>query len=167
MLVESSPNQTVMEGMPAEFRCRFQTDLAMSTLWLRPAAGMRGYEDSFDRSDRDSYYIVKDDRGEPINSDTLRIASTTLDDSGMYFCAGQTNSGMTPGFLHLTVLSREEAIEAPPTNVTVPPGAPAVLSCRTHLALHGHMSWVRIYPETGRVEELANSTEVYRSVYIL
>lgn len=61
--------------------------------------------------------------------------------------------------------SREEAIEAPPTNVTVPPGAAAVLSCRTHLALHGHMSWVRIYPETGRVEELANSTEVYREVY--
>ena len=48
--------------------------------------------------------------------------------------------------------------------MTVPPGAPAVLSCRTHLALHGHMSWVRIYPETGRVEELANSTEVYRQV---
>ena len=72
MLVESSPNQTVMEGMPAEFRCKFQTDLAMSTLWLRPTVGMRGYEDSFDRSDRDSYYIVKDDRGEPINSDTLR-----------------------------------------------------------------------------------------------
>ena len=84
----------------------------------------------------------------------------------MYFCAGQTNSGMTPGFLHLTVLSREEAIEAPPTNVTVPPGAAAVLSCRTHLALHGHMSWVRIYPETGRVEELANSTEVYREVWL-
>ena len=59
---------------------------------------------------------------------------------------------------------REEAIEAAPTNVTVSPGAPAVLSCRTHLALHGHMSWVRIYPETGRVEELANSTEVYRQV---
>ena len=37
----------------------------------------------------------------------LRIPSTTLNDSGMYFCAGQTNSGMTPGFLHLTVLSRQ------------------------------------------------------------
>ena len=72
VLVESSPNQTVMAGMPAEFRCKFQTDLAMSTLWLRPTAGMMGYEDSFDRSDRDSYYIVKDGRGEPINSDTLR-----------------------------------------------------------------------------------------------
>ena len=65
------------------------------------------------------------------------------------------------------LVSREEAIEAPPTNVTVPPGAAAVLSCRTHLALHGHMSWVRIYPETGRVEELANSTEVYREVWII
>ena len=62
---------------------------------------------------------------------------------------------------------REEAIEAAPTNVTVPPGSPAVLSCRTHLALHGHMSWVRIYPETGRVEELANSTEVYRQVTLV
>ena len=40
-------------------------------------------------------------------SASLRIPSTTLNDSGMYFCAGQTNSGMTPGFLHLTVLSRQ------------------------------------------------------------
>ena len=55
-------------------RCRFQTDLAMSTLWLRPnpALGMRGDEEGFDRADRDSYHIVKDGRGEPVNSDTLR-----------------------------------------------------------------------------------------------
>jgi hypothetical protein len=26
-----------------------------------------------------------------------------LADSGLYFCVGQTNSGMTPGFLHLKV----------------------------------------------------------------
>ena len=78
MLVESSPNQTVMEGMAAEFRCKFQTDLAMSTLWLRPTAGMMGYEESFDRSDRDSYHIVKDGRGEPVNSDTLREGFLSL-----------------------------------------------------------------------------------------
>ena len=79
VLVESSPNQTVMEGMTAEFRCKFQTDLAMSTLWLRPAPeGVSGYEAGFDKSARDSYYIVKDHRGEPINSETLRYIVVSL-----------------------------------------------------------------------------------------
>ena len=67
-------------GMAPLFsRCRFQTDLAMSTLWLRPnpALGMRGDEEGFDRADRDSYHIVKDGRGEPVNSDTLREDSYT------------------------------------------------------------------------------------------
>ena len=51
----------------------------MSTLWLRPnpALGMRGDEEGFDRADRDSYHIVKDGRGEPVNSDTLREDSYT------------------------------------------------------------------------------------------
>ena len=52
----------------------------MSTLWLRPnpALGMRGDEEGFDRADRDSYHIVKDGRGEPVNSDTLREEEVNL-----------------------------------------------------------------------------------------
>ena len=36
VLVEASSNATVMEGMAAEFRCRFRSDLATRVMWLRP-----------------------------------------------------------------------------------------------------------------------------------
>ena len=35
-LVETSRNATVMEGMSAEFSCRFSSDLAVMVHWVRP-----------------------------------------------------------------------------------------------------------------------------------
>ena len=46
---------------------------------------------------------------------------------------------MTPGFLHLTVLSREEAILVGPRNISVVEGEDATFSCRTHLDLHRYV----------------------------
>jgi hypothetical protein len=65
-----------------------------------------------------------------------------------------------PGFLHLTVLDVDEAIAEAPSNVTVRPGDNAVFSCRTHLDLHRHTSWVRMLDDD--MEVLAEGTEVLR-----
>ena len=48
------------------------------------------------------------------------------------------------GFLHLTVLAADEAITEAPSNVTATVGEDVALTCRTHLELHRHMSWVRL-----------------------
>jgi hypothetical protein len=49
------------------------------------------------RTDEGSFEPLLDAKGEVLNSETLLIASTAANDSGMYFCVGATNSGMTPG----------------------------------------------------------------------
>ena len=160
VLVESSPNQTVMVGMRAELSCRFKSDLSVATLWLRPPEDKTGFEEEFDRNDKDNFRTVRDSKGQAVNSETLSIASTSLDDSGTYFCVGKTNSGMTPGFLHLTVLDVDEAVTETPKNQTVRVGEDAVFGCRTHLDLHKHTSWVRLTEDN--IEVVADGTEVYR-----
>ncbi len=67
-------------------------------------------EQDYDRSDHKSFRSVTNSSGHPVLGDRLRIASASAADAGMYFCVGQNTEGMTPGFLHLTVLERDEAI---------------------------------------------------------
>lgn len=151
--MERSSNLTVLEGMPAEFKCRFvirlffkmwipkqkayflsfRSDLAVMVHWVRPAAGTG---EDFDRSNSSNFRSVRDDLGQPAIGDVLHIPSAGPADAGMYFCVGQTNTGMTPGFLHLTVLDRDQAIREAPRNVTAAEGETATFSCRTHLDLH-------------------------------
>ena len=42
------------------------------------------------------------------------------------------------------MLAADEAITEAPSNVTATLGEDVALTCRTHLELHRHMSWVRL-----------------------
>ena len=161
LLVETSPNATVMEGMPAQFRCKFRSDLTTQVMWLRPRHGMTGLEEHFDRNDSQNFRFLKDPAtGKPVTGGTLTIPKTDVSDSGLYFCIGKTREDSTPGFLHLTVLAKDEAITEAPSNVTAAAGADVALTCRTHLELHRHMSWVRLREDA--IVELAQGTEVLK-----
>ena len=161
LLVETSPNATVMEGMPARLRCKFRSDLATQVMWLRPKQGMTGLEEHFDRNDKQNFRFLKDPAtGRPVTGGTLTIPKTAASDSGLYFCIAKTRVDLTPGFLHLTVLAKDEAITEAPSNVTAAAGADVALTCRTHLELHRHMSWVRLKEDA--IVELAQGTEVLK-----
>ena len=68
---------------------------------------------------------------------TVEHCRTSAADSGLYFCIGKTNEALSaPGFLHLTVLAKDEAITEAPSNVTAVAGDDVALTCRTHLELH-------------------------------
>ena len=41
ILMEQSDNLTLIEGMNAEFDCKFRSDLSMVVHWLRPAEHLR------------------------------------------------------------------------------------------------------------------------------
>ena len=109
VLVDQSDNATVMEGMPATFSCSFQSDLAVLVHWVRPSRkAIENNMEGFDPKDPTSFEAVIDPAtGMSATGETLTITDTKTSDSGLYFCAGQTNSGITPGFLHLKV--REQA----------------------------------------------------------
>ena len=96
-----------MEGMKATFFCNFQSDLAVYVHWLRPSKkALENNMALFNPKDSESYEIVRDpETDQPIAGENLTIEETKMGDSGLYFCAGQTNSDMTPGFLHLKVSS--------------------------------------------------------------
>ena len=105
VLIDQSDNQTVMEGMTATFFCKFESDLGVLVSWIRPSKQAIEQETTvFDPKDPMSYEILKDpESGEQVSGEYFTIKNAKLSDSGLYFCAGQTNSGMTPGFLHLKV----------------------------------------------------------------
>ncbi len=46
-----------------------------------------------------------------------------------------------------------------PRNVSVPEGGRATFTCRTHLELHRHTSWVRLME--GEIVELSEGTEAF------
>ena len=74
VLVETSPNATVMEGMAAELRCKFRSDLATQVMWLRPREGMTGLEDHFDRDARENFrFLTEPTSGKPVTGETLTI----------------------------------------------------------------------------------------------
>ena len=105
VLVDQSDNATVMEGMRATFTCQFESDLAVLINWLRPSKkALEDKMETFDPKDPKSFdYIRNPITGQPEMGKTLVIEDTKLSDSGLYFCVGLTNSGFTPGILHLKV----------------------------------------------------------------
>ena len=48
------------------------------------------------------------------------------------------------GFLHLTVIEEDEAINVPPENVTVEVGKTAIMTCESHGNLKDYTSWVKL-----------------------
>ena len=100
VLVDQSDNSTVMEGEPVNFFCKFESDLAVRTTWVRIVGK------NFDPKDSASFgLVVNGSNREPVVGERLDIRRAEVIDEGTYICAGQTNSGMTPGFLHLKVFS--------------------------------------------------------------
>ncbi len=95
----------MMEGMTANFFCKFKSDLGVLTNWVRPSKkAIEQKMTVFDPKDPESFEVLHDpESGEPVSGEYFTIKNAKLSDSGLYFCAGQTNSGMTPGFLHLKV----------------------------------------------------------------
>ena len=97
-LIDQSDNVTVLEGMSAAFFCKFESDLAVFVNWLK-ADGK-----NFDPTNSKSFRFVRNESNhEPAVGEVLTIHRVGLRDAGTYVCAGQTNSGMTPGFVHLEV----------------------------------------------------------------
>jgi hypothetical protein len=94
-----------MEGMKVELFCKFESDLAVLVNWVRPSQkSLAENMTTFEPKDPKSFQVVQEpSSGHPVMGETLIIEETKLADSGLYFCVGQTNSGMTPGFLHLKV----------------------------------------------------------------
>ena len=91
--------------MKATFFCKFESDLAVYIHWIRPSKkALDNNMALFNPKDPESYEIVRDPAtDQPMIGETLYIEETKMGDSGIYFCAGQTNSDFTPGFLHLKV----------------------------------------------------------------
>ena len=88
-----------MEGMSAAFFCKFESDLAVFVNWLK-AEGK-----TFDASNPKSFRFVRNESNhEPAVGEFLTVHRADLKNAGTYICAGQTNSGMTPGFVHLEVI---------------------------------------------------------------
>ena len=119
VLVDQSDNATVMEGMPATFSCSFQSDLAVLVHWVRPSRkAIENNMEGFDPKDPTSFEAVIDPAtGMSATGETLTITDTKTSDSGLYFCAGQTNSGMTPGFVHLEVIIINETLSTHPATL--------------------------------------------------
>uniref|UniRef100_A0A0K2V482 receptor protein-tyrosine kinase n=1 Tax=Lepeophtheirus salmonis TaxID=72036 RepID=A0A0K2V482_LEPSM len=156
ILIEKSNNLTVMAGMPAHFYCKFKTDLAAIIHWARPTSNP--FDSSFDKQSPNSYKSIQSIDGGNVVGENLVISSANLSDSGVYFCIGRTNYGMTPGILHLTVLDTDEAVFESPRNVTSHPGSTVTFTCRAHIDLHKHILWVRLVADS--ILELSNATEV-------
>ena len=90
VLVEASPNATVMEGMAAELRCRFRSDLATQVMWLRPREGMTGLEEHFDRDDRKNFRFLTDtSSGKPVTGETLTIPREAIQQHDNYYTASR------------------------------------------------------------------------------
>ena len=157
-----------MVGMNANMYCKFDTDLSYVVHWARPIAKYRGRnrntELHFNAQDPKNFEMVLDADGRPVIGEHLIIEGITLEDAGMYFCVGKTNSGFTPGFLHLQVLDTDEVILESPHNVSARIGDSAVLHCGTHEALLRFTSWVRFHPDDIETpfEELVTGSESYR-----
>ena len=156
-LDSSSGNVTVMEGMPAELYCDYSSDLGVITSWTRTKGKV---DENFDKSDPNNFETLLDQDGNLLVGPTLSFERTHLNDSGLYICVGKNNYKFTTHFLFLDVLSVNEAVLAPPQNVTAEMGQSAVFTCRTHFELRRYMSWIRVKEE--EIEILAEGTEVYR-----
>ena len=168
ILKEHSKNVTVMVGMRTDLFCKFDSDLSFVTYWLRPILKYRknnGNETSyFDQNDKNNYEQIRDAEGRPLIGEHLMIENTQLEDAGLYFCVAKTNSGMTPGFIHVQVLDVDEVMLESPNNVSAKLGSAAVLHCRTHEALRAYTSWIRYHPENQEApfEELITGSDSYR-----
>jgi hypothetical protein len=135
--------------------------MATLVLWVRPRLSESESEaEGFDMTNSSNFRMLKDEKGQPIMGETLRIVDVKPSDAGLYFCVGKTNSDMTPGFLHLTVLDRNAAILDRPKNLTVRKGESATFSCHTHIELHRHTSWVRLMGDD--IVELSDGRESLR-----
>lgn len=143
ILVVKSANLTLLPGMTANFQCKFETDLGLLIHWLRPIESIRNESNNkklLDGSNLTHFEMIEDN-GKSVIGENYTIVNVTSEDSGLYFCVGQTNAGMTPGVLHLTVLDEDEAIITQPKNVTVEIGKTAYMSCSSHSDLIQNPTW--------------------------
>lgn len=162
VLIETSDNLTLLAGMDAHFYCHFESDLSMILHWLRPAKSIRESGNAaaiLDGSNASHFESITDQNNKPLDEEEMTIYNVQPEDAGLYFCVGQTNAGMTPGFLHLTVLEEDEAILQPPKNVTVEAGKSAYFKCTSHGTLREMTSWVKLVNGVN-LTELAVGTEV-------
>ena len=100
-LVSQSTNLTLLEGMTANFRCKFDSDLAIFVYWLRPVKALRNAENSndavLDGSNKTHFETIEDKPGHNFVGENFTIKNVTSDDAGWYFCVGTTNAGRETG----------------------------------------------------------------------
>ena len=165
ILIGQSDNVTVMAGMQANLYCKFETDLSYIIHWLRPNPQFRGEDTTgFDSKNKDHFELLTDADGRRVIGEHLVIRNASKSDEGAYYCMAQTNSGMTPGFLHLKVLAIDETILQSPHNISTRFGDSVVFHCGTHPALLQYTSWIRYHEEDieNPFEELVTGSESYR-----
>ena len=92
------------------FFSKFETDMALLIHWLRPTESIRNAvlaeennnKKLLDGSNLTHFEMIKED-GKSVIGENFTIVNVTSDDSGLYFCVGQTNGGMTPGMIECRV----------------------------------------------------------------
>ena len=78
---------------------KFLTDLGLLIHWLRPIESIRNESNNkklLDGSNLTHFEMIEDN-GKSVIGENYTIVNVTSEDSGLYFCVGQTNAGMTPG----------------------------------------------------------------------
>ena len=74
--------------------------MALLIHWLRPIESIRNENNNnkklLDGSNLTHFEMIKED-GKSVIGENFTIVNVTSEDSGLYFCVGQTNGGMTPG----------------------------------------------------------------------
>ena len=96
-LVSQSSNLTLLEGMTANFQCKFHSDLATLVFWLRPVKSLRNNDAVLDGSNKTHFETIEDKPGHNFVGENFTIKNVTTDDAGWYFCVGTTNAGRQTG----------------------------------------------------------------------
>ena len=101
-LVSQTSNLTLLQGMTANFQCKFESDLAIFVYWLRPVKALRNSAGNnenaiLDGSNKTHFETIQDKPGHNFVGENFTIKNVTPEDAGWYFCVGTTNAGRETG----------------------------------------------------------------------
>ena len=101
-LVSQTSNLTLLQGMTANFQCKFESDLAIFVYWLRPVKALRNSAGNnenaiLDGSNKTHFETIQDKPGHNYVGENFTIKNVPPEDAGWYFCVGTTNAGRETG----------------------------------------------------------------------
>ncbi|XP_051950032.1 hemicentin-1 [Xyrauchen texanus] len=138
---------TVVRGFymqPAQIDCSVESDLPYTLRFTKGGITV-GEERTFESSAEASW----------------KIPHASGNDEGAYECVAQSTAGTGRALTQLTVREPPPILQ-PPVNVTLSPGAVAVLSCQVQGSVRHNLTWYRsgsvLSSRLGRVKVLTNSS---------